>query len=289
MYNITHKIRQVIHVFNENYWIQNVAIDIDYLSSNIEKMCNIGMADVVYWEGKKIDFQMAYSLMKEIESAVEERDFVRIYDMLNFELWQMIKRVFEVLFDKNAELLGDYFAKENYAALQKRFPEILKEIDRLEEKKQYKCVRSYGLRGKVIYRKSGNLEFDLYSAYNMMGLKKFRGINFEKYSKIYIWGCNGGTEIDEITTARYFEHMELEIFVTNLYELKQILANYYRKGALLAPQIEWKFNAKEKDLIKDFDMQKKEASYIYICDPTEKLSLLKEFICTNALSSNVGV
>lgn len=288
MYNTTHKIRQIIHLFNEKYWLQNAGVDTELLLIHIQAMCRIRAENPAYWEGVELDFQRAYALMEEIQSAVESEDFVQVYDIFNFELWQIVRRILEVLFSKNAELLRDYFVKENRAALQERFPEMLKQIDRLDEKSPCEYVRPYGLRGRVIYRKEGNMELDLYSAYNMSGLKRLKGVDYGKYSRIYLWGCNGGTEINEITATSHFEHMELEVFVTDLYELKRILSNTYRRGMLLNPRINWNFNVREEDLIKGFDMQKKEVSYIYVCDSAKELSLLKEFICTNTLSSNIG-
>lgn len=288
MYNVAHKIRQIIHIYNENYWMQTAYIDTNFLVMYMRQIYEIGTEDIAYWGTEEIGFQSIDDLIVELQNADKSMDYVMIYDLLNFELWQMIKRVVEVLFKKNGKELCDYFATENEKAMKKRFPEVLRQIDTFGEGSQCEDVRDYGLRGRVVYRKKGSFEFDLYSAYNMVGLKRMRNIDYAKDNLIYVWGCNGGFEINEIAIINTIDDIRLEINVTDLNEFSQILRNTYRGDALLNPRINWRFDLTEEELIKNFDLKNREKSYIYVCDGAENTNLLKEFICANELDSNIG-
>lgn len=288
IYDAVEKLRAYIGLFNEHYMRQTAVMNDTLLSSYVKRLCDIGMSDAVYWDNSGIDFRTMYGQVKEIERAETQKDFVYIYDKINYELWEMVKNICEILFGQYADTLKSYIWEINQEALKIRFPEIWKQLEAITEKELCKCVRSYGLRGKVVYRENAGEEFDLYSGYNSDGLKIIRAIDYERYSKICVWGCNGGFEASEMVRLLEFADLEIEIYVTDLNEFKQVLLNTRRKRMLLNDLIHWKFNFREEDFISSFDMDKRDKAYIYVCKCGKNSAMLKEFIHKNSLNSNVG-
>lgn len=288
MYNATDQIRRIIYMYNFGYMMQKNIIDANILMPSIQEMCRIGMQDMAYWENAEIDFVKAYKQMENVLKAEKRKDVVGIYDRLNYEIWGIVRQVLEVLFHKDSNILSNYFWEENREALKIRFPEILKQIGAMPKNDFCKNVRDYGLRGKVVYREYLDSEIDLYSAYGANGFNMMKNIDYRKYNKIYVWGCNGGAEINEIVLMSEEAGLLSEIYVTDLYEFKQILSNTCRKGVLLDSRIEWKFSAEVNDLVKSFDMLKKEISYIYVCNSAKNRQIVNDFIYTHSLNSNIG-
>ncbi len=290
IYDAVEKLRTYIYLFNEHYMRQRAEMTMNgsLLSSYVKRLCDMGMSDAAYWDNVGIDFRTMYGQVEELERAETQKDFVYIYDKTNYEIWEIVKNICEVLFGQYADTLKSYIWENNQEALKIRFPEVWKQLKAIPEKESCQCVRSYGLRGKVVYRKNAGEEFDLYSGYNLAGLKIIRAIDYERYNKICVWGCNGGFESREMALLLEFANLDIEIYVTDLNEFKQVLLNTRRKGVLLDDLIHWKFNFREEDFINSFDMDKRDKTYIYVCKCGGNSAMLKEFIHKNSLNSNVG-
>lgn len=289
MYCAVDRIRNYIWFFNQQYRRQN-KIDVSYVIADIQEVRRIGEEDILYWEKTEVDFQMLYHQEDKLKKAVQAKDFVFVYDQLNYELRNMTQIIFDVLFAKSSIELGQYFWSENRNALKIRYPEVLKQLEMIDDKKE--SIRSYGTRGKVVYRTEENREYDLYSAYNPIesGLLMAEGIDLCKYNKLYVWGFNGGFEIDGISYSLDGNRMDFEVFITDLSEFRQILLSTPRKCLLLNPDVKWHFNAGIMEFVNGIDLQKKESSYIYSAKSQgNDVNLLKEFICKYSLNSNIGV
>lgn len=290
MYRAVDQMRDYIWIFNLNYGKQNLKIYACMLPF-VNEICEIGLSDTLYWKNTEVDFRVVYDQIDNMKKAVEDEDIVYIYDKLNFEIRWFIKSIFEVLFKKSAKELRSLFWSENREALQKRYPEILKKIEEFNNEENESCIRDYGLRGNVIFRKNSNVEYDLYSTYSPGEVGVYTMINsdLKKYNKIYIWGFNGGYEISGGLFCFEDKRVEVEIYVTNLIEFKHILLNVPRKGMLLNPDVKWKFNICIEDFLKNIDLQKKQESYIYVTEYVDDgLTILKKFIYKYSLNSNIG-
>lgn len=290
MYRAVEQMRDYIWIFNLNYGRQDLYIYACILPF-VNEICDIGLSDTLYWENSGIDFKVLYNQMDDIKRAVDDMDIVYIYDKINCEIRWFVKAVFEVLFEKSANELRCLFWSENKEALQQRYPEILKKIEEFDNEGNKLCIRDYGLRGNVIYRKKNNIEYDLYTAYSPGEVGAYTMLNSElkRYNKIYMWGFNGGYEVSGGCFVSRDKKIELEIYVTDLIEFKHILLNIPRKGMLLNPDVKWEFNICIEDFLKNIDLQKKKESFIYVTECVDdSLIALEKFIRKHSLNSNLG-
>lgn len=290
MYGAVEQMRNYIWIFNLNYGRQKWDI-YRSLVPFAKEIWEAGISDLSYWKNTEVDPQKLYDLADGMEKAVESKDIVFLYDLLNYEIRHCITDIFTVLFEKDSEVLERWFWDENRKALKERYPEILDRIDNGSDGKDGQNVREYGLRGRVVFRKDGDAEADLYTAYNPgeIGIWMAQDRGFSKYGRIYVWGFDGAYELSG--GRFYFDDgkTELELFVTDLTEFRQILMHTMRKGFLLNPDVNWNFDCSIGDFIKSIDLKKKEVSYIYITEYSEKdMEKLKEFIDVNGLDSNIG-
>lgn len=292
MYSAAEQMRTYIFLFNIKYQRQEIRIDQEAVSL-LQDVYQAGLSDQDFWNNTGIDLEIINEFARELKGAIFEKNWVYIYDMLNVDITYLLKTIFEVLFTKSAGLLENWIWEENRAALRERYPAIADQLEKMhddhENDKQY--VRAYGLRGRVVCRKKGRMEYDLYSSYDptMVGAQIEQKLGLENYEKLYIWGFNGGYEyINEYVMQRHWK-TPMEIYIGNLAEFKRILQHTYRKGCILSPAVEWKFNCTLQDFFDHIDLSKRDVSYIYLTEYSEEeLPFIREFINKNSLNSNIG-
>ena len=290
MYNAADYMREYIWSFNLIYERQ-YNDKWKYLLPAMDELGAAGESDKAYWEDTKIDFCFWKNQVNDIEKALAMGDIVYIYDKLNFEIRWFIKCVLDVMFEKNFIDLQKWFWNENREAMKKRYPEVLEQIEKLDSKKNEQYIRDYGLRGKVIYRKHNNLEYDLYSGYSPVevGNRIMRETEFKRYNYIYIWGFNGGYEIAGGDFC--FERTKkFEVYITDLFEFKQIIFNTMRKGILLDPNINWIFNKGLRDFFNSINKLNREETYIYVTENCleKELISIRKYVETNSINCNIG-
>lgn len=292
MFNIAEQMRTCVFLFNIKYQRQEMYMP-DEAVSLLWDVYQVGISDKDYWNNTGISLEIIDELAGELARAIKERNWVFVYDKLNFEVTYLLKAIFEVLFTKSDVLLENWIWEENRAALRERYPIIEKQLEKMagdfEEDKQF--IRSYGLRGKVICRKKEGMEYDLYSSYDpaMAGMQIEQKLGLENYKKLYVWGFNGGFEFTNPYVMQKHEEMPMEIYVGDMTEFKRILQYTYRKGFILSPVVEWKFNFSLRDFFNNIDLGQKDISYIYVTEYSrEELPYIRDFINTNSLSSNIG-
>ncbi len=294
MFDVLDSIRYMIFALNLQYKSGYTEFDLMDLSEKVKQICKIGMSDVSYWKNTKVDFQKINEYCHIIELKLAEGDVICVYDMVNYELWNAVRDILEVLFTRSADELKKAFWEENQEGLKRRYPEISERIEGSCESRKDIGIRSYGLRGKVVYRKEKTMEYDLFSTYNPYEFAMCAIIATEvlKYDNIYIWGSSSGFEIDGILFACEFDFKNIEIFITDLDEFKHVLQNTRRKGDILRQNIEWKFDATIDMLINSINLREKNNSYIYVntfCDESDikETAKLREFINENSVRSNL--
>ena len=290
VWKMINNVLNYINDFNSGFKEQSM-LDMDLLISYIQNMYEIGMTDAAYWQDTEVDFPIIRECVERVHKAGISDDYTEIYDIVNYDLSRRIRCVADVIFDKDIVELQTYFWNINKNALKMRYPETLEDIEKIPMEREQQCFRSYGIRGRVVYRTEKENECDLYSGYNPIGLSRrmMEMINVRKYKKIYIWGSNTGFEANGIVQPAEGK-IEVTIYIDNLAEFKQVLLNTSRTGVLLYPDIKYRFHMGLRDLIENFDLQKKDDSYIYVCvSGGEDVSILRQFICNNLINSNIEV
>lgn len=292
MFNVVEQMRTCVFLFNIKYQRQEISIPHEAVSL-LRDIYQIGISDKDYWNNTGVKLEIIDELAGELEKAILESNWVYVYDKLNSDITYFLKIVFEVLFKKNAVLLETWFWEENRAALRERYPAIEKQLEKMADdyEKDKQFVRSYGLRGRVVYRKNERVEYDLYSSYDpaMVGAQIEQKLGLENYERLYVWGFNGGYEYTNQYVMQMHRKIPMEIYVANLTEFKRILQHTYRKGFILSPVVEWKFNFTLKEFLNHIDLSKKDDSYIYVTEYSkEELPYIRDFINKNALNSNIG-
>ena len=292
MYNALDQMRDYIWIFNLNYMKQKIDIYGSFIPFAAE-IYSAGTSDLLYWKDSEIDFEKLCDYMEDIQKAIEAKDIVYIYDKLNYEIRYYINDFFKILFVKDSELLGKWFWEENRKALKERYPKIVELLDKgcNYNVKNEQYVRDYGFRGKVIYRKSNDIEYDLYSAYNPgeSGICTAQGIGLSQYRTIYVWGFNGAYEISGSKFCFGEGNTDIKVFIKDSNEFKQILLHTLRKGFLLNPDVHLFFDSTVTHFLNSIALEKKEESYVYVTEYSGKdMVLLKEFIDVNHLNSNIG-
>ena len=265
--------------------------DISLLISYIKDIGDLGETDIHYWKNSNVRLVEIRRLEDELRNAGLANDFVSIYDIVNFELKRKLINISEVLFQVNGTELKKYFWNINQEALKIRYPNILVAMENIQLEEENKYSRPYGIRGKVVYKKNKDVEYDLYSGFNPIGLgiKMVEMIDINPYQNIYVWGCNGGYEINGLSIVSNEQKVGIEVYVTDLREFKEILSNTPRRGILLQSNIEYKFDIGLKEFLERVDLQKREETYIYVCESCkENLTILKKFVHDNFLNSNIG-
>lgn len=292
MFNAAELIRMWVFVFNIKYQRQEISIFHGAVSS-LRDIYQIGISDKDYWNNTGVKLEIINELADELANAILESNWVYVYDKINVDITYLLKSIFEVLFTKNAVLLENWIWEENRAALKERYPAIEKQLEKIadDDEKDKQFVRSYGLRGKVVCRKNKRMEYDLYSSYDpaMIGVQIEQKLGLENYEKLYVWGFNGGYEYTNEYVMQSGGKAPMEIYVTNLAEFKRILQHTYRKGCILSPNVEWKFNFTLKDFLNHIDLSEKDNSFIYVTEYSkEELPYIRNFINKNSLNSNIG-
>ncbi len=277
-----------INLFNLRYAKQQI-IYTDALTEHIKKLYESGMSDTLYWRHTNVNFPLFCKLAENIQEKEREKDFVSVYDIVNFELWKEIKYVAGVFFDRNIEELTAYFWNINSETLKQDYPMIVQHMENIQIEDVNESSRSYGIRGRVVYRKKTDIEYDLYSGYNPveLGIRTEEIFDLKKYSKIYMWGYNGGFELNGIYITECVA--DIEVYVTDLKEFKLILSNTLRMGVILPANIEYRFNVELKEFIENFNLCDKENSFIYVCEDYGDNLMLRQFIEDNHINSNIGV
>lgn len=225
-----------------------------------------------------------------VDYAAKSRDYTTVYDILNGAILPNIIKLLCQIFQQYKDEISKHFWSENKAALEERYPEVKEKIEHLSEDERI-GVREYGSRGKVVYKKNGEMEYDLYSAYHPIdaGERMTEMIFAVRYCKIYMWGCNGGFEVNGFIHDFSCENVVVEIYVKDLCEFACILRNTKRKGAILNSKIHWHFETGLKEFLRDFLTDKeKEMNYLYVsgfCD--EDRRTIKEFVVNHSINSNV--
>lgn len=291
MYCATNWVRDYTMLYNWRIGRQDFRLFEELLIPNIKKMYDIGVTDSSYWTDTDVDFKMLYTIKTDLERTIEEKDFVALYDLLNLKIWKIIQSIFNVLNSKSNRELKDFFWKENKGALKIRYPELLKQIEMIDEREADRFIRSYGTRGRVLYRSNENWEYDLYSAYSPieLGMQLIRTIDFEKCHKLYMWGVNGGFEVSGIKTKFVNSKVNIEIYIYDLIEFKRVLTNTLRRDLLLDSGVSWKYAIGVKDLLDNIDLEQRDRVYIYMTDFCREESVkLEKFIREHSINSNRG-
>lgn len=291
MFNAAEQMRRCVFSFNINYQRQEISISAEAVSL-LRDIYQAGMSDKDYWNNTGINLEIINELTGELERAILESNWVYVYDKLNVDIAFLLKTIFEVLFTRSAVLLENWIWEENRVALRERYPIIEKQLEKMADdyEKDKQFVRSYGLRGKVVCRQKERMEYDLYSSYDpaMVGVQIEQKLGLEKYEKLYVWGFNGGYECTNQYVMQMHRKTPMEIYVVNLTEFKRILQHTYRKGFILSPVVEWKFNFTLQDFFNHIDLSEKDDSYIYVTEYSkEELPYIREFINRNSLNSNI--
>lgn len=284
-------VKEFISNFNWEYQKNDIVFN-DTVFNNLilylRRVYEIGMLDSVYLKKAQIDFQVLYEQIQNIERAAADKDLVHLYDKLNCEIRVAIDNIGKILFEEAGEILKEWFWRENYEAVKQRYPKLAEQIEEIDIKEQ-KYIREYGLRGKVIYRKSCSGEYDLYSFHSPseVGIQTAYRSDLSKYDKIYVLGFDGGYEF---SGKHYISggKAKIEIYIDDLIELKQILCNTLRKGLLLNPNINLKYNMEIKDFLNGIDLREKDKSYIYLTKGFENgLKQIEEFVKNNFYNTNI--
>ncbi len=284
--------RNYICEFNQCYEMQGIGWDASYLLLHLDKIYTIGISDIAYWEDTNVDFRIIRELMVDLEPAFGANDLVYLYDKLNYEIWKEIRKILEVLFKKNDIELKSFFWSENEKALKMRYPQVLEKFELLDEVGQGGYVRQYGLRGKVVYRKTINGEYDLFSGYApfAMGRKVRDNFNLDKYNRLYIWEFDGAFEIDEIMHAADDEGLDTKIViaVTDINEFRHILLNTKRNSMILHPNVEFVFDIRILEFLKKIDLNRRDNVYVlYIGRNEKEIQILEDFMKENCINSNI--
>lgn len=260
-------------------------------TSCIKEVCDLGETDLCYWKKKHVNFSELRRLEGELVKAELAKDFVSIYDIMNFEVQRYLIDISDVLFQVNGTELREHFWKINQEALRIRYPNILEEMETIQLEEDSYYTRPYGTRGKVVCKRYKDFKFDLYSGYNptRLAIQMLEKENIKAYRNLHVWGCNGGYEINGFAVISDGLGIKIKVYVTDLGEFKKILSNTPRRGVMLHSNIEYEFHVGLKEFIEKFDLQKKEDNYIYVCESGgEDLTVLKHFIHNNFLNSNIG-
>lgn len=277
-----------ILLFNMSYQKQEIGITIDSISP-LRDIYQIVVSDIDYWNDTGVVLETIDALTGKLESAILQSDWVYVYDKLNYEVAYLLRAVLKTLFDKSAPVLKNWIWEENKIALRERYPDIYKQLMEVDCNEEKRFVRSYGLRGSVVYRKNEQIEYDLYSSYDPEAFGALVGqeLGLEKFKKWYILGFHGAYDCSGVYWR--MRKVNIEIYVVNIAEFKLILQNTLRKGFLLNPDVEWRFHLKLQDFFNNIDLSAKDDSYIYVTEyAKEELPYIREFIKKNALNSNIG-
>lgn len=295
MYCVADELRNIIFYFNLQYKNHILKINTNYLITTITSVYEIAATDELHWKETGINFSILKTIIREIERTLITRDLVCLYDIVNYKLWAIIKKIFEYLFEKYNEELQSYFWEENKEALRKRYPDLLEYLDHFNEYETDEGVRLYGLRGRVIYRKNNTMERDLYSSYNPIEICTkviSKEIN-ECFDKIYVWGFNG-FEVDGLFNVANngvkYKDTTIEVIITNLKECKQILKNTRRKNWLLNDKITWRYNVKIEEVLKEIEeiLDDKVTIYFYINEISgDDYEKMKIFLKKRMIRSNL--
>ena len=167
-------------------------------TSCIKEVCDLGETDLCYWKKKHVNFSELRRLEGELVKAELAKDFVSIYDIMNFEVQRYLIDISDVLFQVNGTELREHFWKINQEALRIRYPNILEEMETIQLEEDSYYTRPYGTRGKVVCKRYKDFKFDLYSGYNptRLAIQMLEKENIKAYRNLHVWGCNGGYEIN---------------------------------------------------------------------------------------------
>jgi len=91
-------------------------------TSCIKEVCDLGETDLCYWKKKHVNFSELRRLEGELVKAELAKDFVSIYDIMNFEVQRYLIDISDVLFQVNGTELREHFWKINQEALRIRYP-----------------------------------------------------------------------------------------------------------------------------------------------------------------------
>lgn len=226
-----------------------------------------------------------------VDKVAKAKDYTAAYDILNGTILLNTIKLLSLIFQQYRDGISKIFWKDNKAALEERYPGVVEKIEQLSKDESI-GVREYGSRGKVVYKKNDEMEYDLYSAYQPfdVGERMTEMLLTEDYYKIYMWGCNGGFELNGFMHEFWYENSIIEIYINDLREFACILRNTKRKGAILNSRIHWHFGTGVKDFLRDFLTDKeREKNYLYVsrfCDEDRKT--ITEFVVNYSINSNVG-
>lgn len=293
LYYAVEELRNYIYRFNFEYKRNDFEVDIKVLASYVQKVCDMKENEILRRMDKTVDVQTLQDSLQFIHKAVHAEDYVSIYDILNGELRTCVFIIGKTLYHNCAEKFCEYFWQKNREALKIRYPEMLALLERADNEDKSIGIRSYGQRGRVVYRRNEDREYDLYSAYIPFETEDYMTEiygGFEECSRIFMWGCNGGFEIDAILHKSNSEKQRIKVFVTDLTEFKYIMKNMQRSGDLLRPEITWNFCADLKELFRDVELEKREEVYIYVSRYYYgDIKTLKRFIVEHSLKNNLGL
>lgn len=226
-----------------------------------------------------------------VDKVAKVKDYTAAYDILNGTILPNIIKLLSLIFQKYWDEMSKYFWGNNKAALEERYPGVAEKIEQLSEDEKI-GVREYGSRGKVVYQRNGEVEYDLYSAYHPIDVGKRMTEMFlaEKYCKIYMWGCNGGYEVNGFVENLSDRSASIEIYIKDLWELACVLRNTKRKTVILHSKIHWHFEIGVEEFLREFLADKeREKNYLYVsrfCDEDRKT--INEFVVNHSINSNVG-
>lgn len=291
VYRVVEQIRNFIWFYNIKYFRKDIEGSEQKLIPYLQNLYEVVKNDYVYWKTNGIDLNIICEIIHNLGVAVESEDFVSIYDCLNYDICKIIFEILNVLFDNKQEELREWFWKENSDALKQRYSSILKQMEAIVQD-DIAYVRDYGMRGRVVYRADNGREFDLYGSYNPveMGFQMVQTLFLEKYENFYIWKFSGGFEVKAILDLKAKENCEIEIYVPDLYEFKNIMNSTIRKGILLDKRLKWVFKKNIQNFMKSIDLQKKDKVFIYISGcSNEECNILNQFIIKNELNTNLKI
>ena len=283
MWKKLNRLYDCMNTINYSYIMQQTMFHVPFLLKYIEEVYETVMTDDPHWQYVKGSICEMKALEEDICKAEEVKDFVSVYDIINSKLWKEVEKALEILLLENIDELKEYFWHSNIEFLKVRYPMISQYIGDVRPEDDMDSCRSYGIRGRVICR----VERDLYSGYNPieMGIKMAESMNLNRYCKIYMWGYNGGFELNGIEVIG---RTDVEVYITDLAELKQILLNTTRGGVIEPSHIQYKFDISVKEFMKKIDLGNKEEMFIYICEPeNNSVAELKQFIVDNSIHSNI--
>lgn len=254
------------------------------------ELCETGCRRAVGLKSGEQYFEAIQCGIHAVGEAAKEMDITTVYDILNARVLPGVIRLLVQVFQQYGDEIGEQFWENNRMALGVRYPEVAEKIERLPQKEGID-VRPYGLRGRVIYSKKDDLEFDLYSAYDPFETgETMTGMFLTKqYDRIYVWGCNGGYEIDGLA-HNLFDDVVVEVYIEDLWEFMCILKNTARNGVILQSNIHWHFEVGVQDFLQHVSAGTgKEKKYLYVsrfCD--KDIELIAEFVINHWVDSNIG-